>query len=131
MGNASRKINQLAGKQAHFDEKTGARLVQLTAIELWAPRPNAVRATKEISHGSNSGFGEKSGTVASALVLRRDAQNVRKRSDACEGPDAFAGVGVGRNRNGSRSRSKTSSFVAVHPIRKNPRSGTYRLSVLS
>jgi hypothetical protein len=33
----------------------------------------------QISHVSNFWFGEETGTVAFALVLRSDAQNVRKR----------------------------------------------------
>src|SRR5262249_9093408 len=37
------------------------------------PRPNAPRETIWISHGSNFRFGERSGPVASALVLRHDA----------------------------------------------------------
>jgi hypothetical protein len=57
--------------------------------------------------------------VAFALVLRSDAQNVRKRSYACESADAFAESRVGWNCNGSRSRPKAVNLIALHSIGKS------------
>src|SRR5437667_76025 len=48
------------------------------ALTFGRPRPNALGKTIWIRHGSRFRLGEKAGTVASALVLRRDAQKVGK-----------------------------------------------------
>jgi hypothetical protein len=69
--------------------------------------------------------------VASALVLRSDAQDVWKRSYACDGADAFAGARVGRHPHGSRSGPEAVNLVALHSTGKNPRRGAHRLSFLS
>src|SRR5438132_12643552 len=50
------------------------------ALTFGRPRPNALGKTIWIRHGSRFRLGEKAGTVASALVLRRDAPTLRKRS---------------------------------------------------
>ena len=42
-------------------------------------KPNALRETIQLRHGSRFRFGEERRTLASAMVLRRDAQNVRQR----------------------------------------------------
>src|SRR5215470_272493 len=93
--------------------------------------PNTFRHTKHISHGSNFWPGEKSGAVASALVLWGDAQNVRKRPYAGEDTDALARPRLGRHSHGSRGGAKTACFSALLSIGKNPRSRSYRVSVLS
>src|SRR4030095_6339573 len=116
-------------EQARFAEKTSARIIEPDASR--PLRPNALRRTIRISHGSSFRFGEKTGTVASALVLRRDAQDVWKRFYAGEDPDAFAQACVGRHCHGSRSRPQTIGFVALNSIGKNPRSTPHRLSLLS
>ena len=47
-------------------------------------------------HGSSFRFGEERRSVASTVVLRRDAQNVRERFHAGKDPDAFARTRLGR-----------------------------------
>src|SRR6266487_122377 len=101
------------------------------ALTFGRPRPNALGKTIWIRHGSCFRLGEKAGTVASALVLRRDAQNVRKRSDAGESADAFARAGVGRRRHGSRSRPQMTCLIALHSIGKSARRGARRLPILN
>src|SRR5438046_10671819 len=86
------------------------------ALTFGRPRPNALGKTIWIRHGSRFRLGEKAGTVASALVLWSDAQNVRKRSYAGESADALARSGVGRHRHGSSSRPETISLIALHSI---------------
>src|SRR5919106_2991057 len=79
-----------------------------------------------IRHGSSFRFGEERRTVASAVVLRRDAQNVRKRFYAGKGSDAFARTRLGRYRHGSGARPQTTCLVALHTTWKNPRRGASR-----
>ena len=69
--------------------------------------------------------------MASALVLRNDAQDVWKGFYPGEDPDAFAQSCVGRHCHGSRSRPKTINLIALQSIGKNPRRSPDRLSVLS
>src|SRR4030095_3765741 len=94
-------------------------------------RPNVFWRTIWISHGSNFRVREERCSVASTLVLRSDAQDVRKGFYAGEDPDALARSGVGRDRDGSRSRPETTCLVSLHSTWKNPRRGAHRLSVLS
>src|SRR4029450_303566 len=82
VGNVFGKGHKQAREQARFAEKTSARIIEPDASR--PLRPNALRRTIRISHGSSFRFGEKTGTVASALVLRRDAQDVWKRFYAGE-----------------------------------------------
>src|SRR5258705_1126418 len=84
-----------------------------------------------ISHGPNFRVREERCSVASTLVLRSDAQDVRKRFYAGEDPNALARSGVGRDRDGSRSRPETACLVALYSTRKNSRCSTHRLSFLS
>src|SRR5207244_6622935 len=84
-----------------------------------------------ISHGSNFRLGEKTGAVAFAVVLRSDAQDVRKRSYSGETADARARTRLGRHRHGSRSRPQTASLPALYSIGKNTHRGAHRLSLLN
>src|SRR6266487_2994671 len=94
-------------------------------------RPNGPRSTIWFSYGSNFRFGEGTGTVASPLVLRRDAQDVRKRFYTGEDTDAFAWPGVGGHRDGSCSQPQTTCLVALHATRKSACRGAHRLPLLN
>jgi len=69
--------------------------------------------------------------VAFAVVLRRDAQNVREGFYAGKDPDAFARARLGRHRHGSRSRPKTNCLIALHPVGKSPSRVAGRMSFLN
>src|SRR6266481_678061 len=101
------------------------------AAKLRTLRPDELRKTIRISYGSNCGFGEKAGTVASALVLWSHAQNVRKRSYACESVDAFTQVRLGRDRHGSCSWPQATCLIALHSTGKNSGCGSRRLPILN
>src|SRR5678815_4501799 len=68
MGNVLGKGHKQAREQNRFAEQTSARIIEPDASR--PLRPNALRRTIRISHGSSFRFGEKTGAVASALVLR-------------------------------------------------------------
>jgi hypothetical protein len=69
--------------------------------------------------------------VASAIVLRRDAQNVWERFYAGKDPDAFARTRLGRHRHGGGARPQTTCLPALHSTWKNPHRGRRWLSFLN
>jgi hypothetical protein len=77
------------------------------------------------------GFGEERRPVASAVVLRRDAQNVWERFYAGKDPDALARTRLGRHRDGSGARPQATCLVALHSTWKSSRRGTGWLSFLN
>src|SRR6266481_5228004 len=93
--------------------------------------PNALGKTISISHGQNFRFGEGTGSLASALVLRSDAENVRQRSYSRESADALAGTRVGRRRHGSCPWPQTTSLTALHSTGKSSGRGARRLPILN
>jgi hypothetical protein len=78
-----------------------------------------------------SGLEKKAGTLASALVLWRNAQNVRQRSHPGEAADARAGARLGRHRHGSWPRAETTSIPALHPVGESANSVPHRLPFLN
>jgi hypothetical protein len=64
-------------------------------------KPNASLKTIQIRHGSSFRFREERRTVAFAMVLRRDAQNVRERFYPGKDSDAFTRARLGRHYHGS------------------------------
>src|SRR6185369_14960487 len=62
---------------------------------------------------------EKSGALASALVLYRDAQDVWEGFDAGQATDATAWPRLGWYRDGSRAGPEAQSFVAVYSTRES------------
>ena len=94
-------------------------------------KPNASLKTIQIRHGSSFRFREERRTVAFAMVLRRDAQNVRERFYPGKDSDAFARTCLGRHRNGSDNWPQTTCLAALHSARENPRRGARRLSFLN
>ena len=69
--------------------------------------------------------------MASALVLRRDAQDVSERSYASEDSDAFAGTGLGRHPDGSSARPEATCFPALRTVGKSASRVAGWLSFLS
>ena len=90
-----------------------------------------VAQTIQIRHGSSFRFGKEIRTVAFAVVLRRNAKNVRERFHAGKDPDAFARARLERHRHGSRARPQTNCLVALHSIGKSQSRGAGRMSFLN
>src|SRR6185369_10577066 len=74
---------------------------------------------------------EKSGAMASALVLHNHAQGVWQGSYARQDADEAAGAGLGRHRDGGGTVSETQSVIAVYSTRESPHGCARGLSVLS
>ena len=69
--------------------------------------------------------------MASALVLRGDAQNAWERSYAGEDSDASARPRLGWDSHGNGARTEASCLVALHSTGQNPRRGAHWLPFLS
>jgi len=94
-------------------------------------KPNSWRKTIQIRDGSSFRFGKEIRTVAFAVVLPRNAKNVRGRFYAGKDPDAFARARLERHRHGSRARPQTNCLVALHSIGKSQSRGAGRMSFLN
>src|SRR5882724_2693578 len=106
-------------------------LLHVRRHELASPRPNELHVTIQISHGSSFRFGEGKGSLASALVLWRDAQDVRQGPYTRESADAPARIGLGRRRHGSCFGPETLGLTALHAIGKSACRGAHWLPFLS
>jgi len=96
------------------------------ALTFGRPRPNALGKTIWIRHGSRFRLGEKAGTVASALVLRRDAQNVRKRSTPAKVQMRLPGLvwgGVAMEAALGRKRLVSLRYIQLGKVRAAARIG--------
>src|SRR5581483_3677094 len=82
--------------------------------------PNTPRETKPISYGSNRRVREERRSMASALVLRSDAQDVQQRSHPGQDPDASSQSGLGRDRYGNCAEPQAPGVTALYPIESSP-----------
>jgi hypothetical protein len=93
---------------------------------LSAVKTEGLRRTIRISHGSSFRFGEKLGTVASPLVLRRDAQDFRKGFYTGEDPDALPSLvwgGIAMEAALGRKRLVSLRYIRLGKIRAAARVG--------
>ena len=89
-------------------------------------KPNASLKTIQIRHGSSFRFREERRTVAFAMVLRRDAQNVRERFYPGKDSDALPALvwgGIAMETALGRRRIVSLRYVQLGKIRAASRVG--------
>ena len=86
---------------------------------------------KALTDDSSLWFGKEAGTVAFALVLRRDAQDVWQRAHAGEAADARARHYMGQHCHGGGPEQEEASVTALHSIGESANRIPSGLSLLS